>query len=185
MEAAGPEAEELFRRGYEALRLLEGDGAPKAVSLETGSGRPVMKIDAPGFVPVSRALFASGAAASGSASASGLLARTLTIAIHAAGSLSRLHRNGLLHNAISPDSLLVHPDTLDIVYIGFEHAVHDALPPPGSAKRADKLLSYINRILPVGLCSFRWRPRSEFRDSYAKHRASSGETRIEDENFVP
>ncbi|MFC6545140.1 hypothetical protein [Cohnella cellulosilytica] len=55
--------------------------------------------------------------------------------------------------------LRVHPDTLDVVYIGFEHAVHDALPPPGSAKRADKLLSYINRILPVGLCSFRWRLR--------------------------
>ncbi|WP_135550005.1 AAA family ATPase [Paenibacillus cymbidii] len=140
----GAEALAAYRRSFETLRLLDGEGAPKPVALQAGGNRPLLLVQDFGGVPATQLISPDAAPTEFSDRSLQQLTRLLSIAVNSVHSLSRIHIRRVVHNAVTPCHLLINPETLEVKFVGFERSLHPSLlSRSGADSRTEKLLPYI------------------------------------------
>lgn len=105
---SGEMTKAAFKREYELLGLA-GEGAVRPIELYYNQGRPLLIMEDFGGVPLHQ-LPGRG------------LPHLLAVAAAAAKSLASVQQQGIVHQAIRPAHILVHPETLEVKLIGFHAA---------------------------------------------------------------
>ena len=125
------------RREFEILRSLSGlDAAVEAYGLEWAGGTMVLVLEDFGAKPLRDLLETPRID----------LAPTLDVAVRAVEALGRLHGAGVIHNAVSPDHLLVNPETGALRLVCFRHATLLTFESPnqGRPEGRDMDLAYVS-----------------------------------------
>jgi predicted ATPase/signal transduction histidine kinase len=116
MREAYPDKERLtkFKREYEVLRQLNGQGALRALGLVNVENRLVMVLEDIGGLPLDR-FFSS-------VTTRPNLLTFLRIAIGLADCLGRVHAANVIHKNVQPVNILYHGETSKVRLIGFSAA---------------------------------------------------------------
>lgn len=108
-EHPGDAARARYKQEYELLQLAGGRGAVRPLELTEDDGRPLLMVEDFGGVPL--ALLPGRG-----------LPHLLEVAMQIARCLAQVHRQGIVHQAVTPAHILVHPRTREVRLIGFQYA---------------------------------------------------------------
>jgi predicted ATPase/signal transduction histidine kinase len=106
-ERCRPSDLDRLRHEYEISSALELRGTVRAIALESHQGLPVVVLEDPGGVPLSRLI-------EGPMD----LDTFLPVAVQMAGALAELHGQGIIHRDLRPRHVLVDPQALEVKLTG-------------------------------------------------------------------
>lgn len=137
-EYPGAHVIDTFRYEYEMLKRLGGRGALQPFSLEYVSNRPVLFLQDMGGKTLEHTLHSHGMSLE--------LPDLLSISVAAADCLMKIHRENVILHEITPSSLLVNLDTLEVRFVDIRLCSTDQSKSPLSMKsdRPDSVLPYIS-----------------------------------------
>ncbi|MBJ6361987.1 AAA family ATPase [Paenibacillus sp. GCM10012307] len=122
-----------YEHEFEMLRLLGGRGAVRPLELKHDGNRPYLLLEDFGGTPMQQ-LFNKGQGGKDVRPLEELgLLRLLGVAADTADCLARVHHRQIIHNAINPFHILIHPDTLEVRLLGFQTAYLAESPPSTAA----------------------------------------------------
>ena len=96
-----PQETAALRREYELLKELRVRGVPEVYALEAHRDRPALVLEDGGGATL-KSLIAHGAVD---------LARFFEIAIELAATIGEIHRHGIIHKDINPNTIVINPNT--------------------------------------------------------------------------
>src|SRR5258706_6851899 len=113
-----PSQVEDLRREFALLGELSTPGLPRAHELVRHGGDCWLVLDDTGAVPLP-SLLAAGAID---------VATSIHLALQLSSILGELHRREVIHGAIQPGNILVHPDRHELLLLDFAQATKGAVP---------------------------------------------------------
>jgi len=143
-EYPGEDTAAAYRREFDMLRMLDGRGAVRPVSLLFVQQRPILLAEDFGGWPLSTLLRSGPANKPTIGRDAGTL---LTLAFQAAMALSLVHSGKVIHQAVQPFNIFVNPETLEARFCGFQWATFAGEQRPlseGNAGRPQDMLPYIS-----------------------------------------
>jgi predicted ATPase/transcriptional regulator with GAF, ATPase, and Fis domain len=131
-----PSQVEDLRREFALLGELSVPGLPRAYELVRHDGNSWLVLEDTGAVPLA-SLLAAGAID---------VATSIHLALQLSSVLGELHRREVIHGAIQPGNILVHPDRHELLLIDFAHATRGAVPkqPAGPSLILRESLAYVS-----------------------------------------
>jgi len=131
-----PSQVEDLRREFALLAELSAPGLPRVYELARHGGNCWLVLEDTGAVPLP-SLLAAGAVD---------IATSIHLALQLSSVLGELHRREVIHGAIQPGNILVHPDRHELLLIDFAQATRGAAPrhSAGPALLLRSALAYIS-----------------------------------------
>jgi predicted ATPase len=142
-QPALPSQVDDLRRELALLDELPGAGLPKAYELARHDGASWLVLEDTGGVPLS-ALLAAGPLD---------VATSLHIGLQLATILGELHRRGAVHGGVQPKTVLVHPESHEVMLLGPSRLHRDDLAyvSPEQTGRINALVDYRTDLYSAGL----------------------------------